>query len=417
MPAFADRPPQVEIADYNPIPDLIAPIWPVDSALDISIIVSPSVIVPSLKSVPESSLVLHETNFTMGNYSDTREIDTTIKIPKEVQQNGTLWAHFYVGLTGHQLDPTAKDYRTDSAIHFLRPLNQYLPKKKAKKLKNLLASPDETQEEEEEEDNTPNVQIVSYYHPNFTVSVIPDAGAQRYRQMHPAVRQHLQLESTGARDSTGQNGWYYPMVFLNTFWQLKSHMTELNSTVESMPLRITLNNLNNWKFSVLTSLDEGSKQNTRQAAFGGSTPGGGDGSEFEMIKEVLLDTNVWLLGTTGVVTVLHMVFETLAFKNDIVSARMVSLNCSVANVLIVSLAQEEGCRRNISPHHPGQCFHAGCHLPVPDGQQRKHFVDDPRQSRIRYSSRGLEDHEDRGCARATTTGWISLLFPAICDCV
>lgn len=323
MPAFADRPPQAEIADYNPIPDLIAPIWPVDSALDISIIVSPSVVVPSFKSVPESSLVLHETNFTMGNYSDTREIDTTIKIPREVQQNGTLWAHFYVGLTGHQLDPTAKDYRTDSAVHFLRPLNQYLPKKKAKKLKNLLASPDET-EEEEEEDNTPNVQVVSYYHPNFTVSVIPDSGAQKYRQMHPAVRQHLQLESTGARDSTGQNGWYYPMVFLNTFWQLKSHMTELNSTVESMPLRISLNNMNNWKFNVLTSLDEGSKQNTRQAAFGGSTPGGGDGSEFEMIKEVLLDTNVWLLGTTGVVTILHMVFETLAFKNDIVSARRVA---------------------------------------------------------------------------------------------
>jgi hypothetical protein len=32
-----------------------------------------------------------------------------------------------------------------------------------------------------------------------------------------------------------------------------------------------------------------------------------------------LDTNIWLLGTTGVVTILHMLFETLAFKNDIVS--------------------------------------------------------------------------------------------------
>jgi hypothetical protein len=48
-------------------------------------------------------------------------------------------------------------------------------------------------------------------------------------------------------------------------------------------------------------------------------PGGGDGSEWETIKEVLLDTNIYLLGTTGIVTILHMVFETLAFKNDIVS--------------------------------------------------------------------------------------------------
>lgn len=318
MPAFADRPARAEIADYNPIPDLVAPIWPDDSALDISIYVSPSVVVPGFKSYPKDSLVLEEKNFTMANYSDTREIDTTIKIPKEVQQNGTLWAHFYVGLAGHELDPRAKGYQTDSAVHFLRPLNQYLPKKKAKKLKNLLASSEEIQEEEEE-DNTPDVQIVSYFHPNFTVSLIPDAGTQKYGQIHPAIRQNMQLESTGARDSSGQNGWYYPMVFLNTFWQLRSHMTELNSTVESMPLRITLNQMKNWKFNIIASVDEGSKQNTRQAAFGGSAPGGGDGTEFEMIKEVLLNTNVWLLGTTGVVTILHMIFETLAFKNDIVS--------------------------------------------------------------------------------------------------
>jgi hypothetical protein len=50
---------------------------------------------------------------------------------------------------------------------------------------------------------------------------------------------------------------------------------------------------------------------------GGSVPGGGDGSEFEMIKEVLLDTNVYLLGTTVVVSIFHMIFEMLAFKSDI----------------------------------------------------------------------------------------------------
>lgn len=328
IPAFTDRPAPGEVSNYSPIPNTIAPMWPSDSALDLKIYVSPSIVIPTYSVLPSASLVLDERNFTVGNYSDSREIDTTINIPKEAQQNGTLWAHFYVGLTGTQLDPAAKDYNTDKAFHFFRPLNQYLPKKKVKKLKNLLSSSEEP--EEEEEDNTPNVQMVSYYHPNFTVSVIPDAGNQNYRSVHPAVRQYIQLESTGARDASGQNGWYYPMVFLNTFWQLRSHMTELNSTVDTMPLRITLNNLQNWKFSMVTSFDEGSKQNVRQAAYGGQTPGGGDGSEFEMVKEVLLNTNIWLLGTTGVVTILHMVFETLAFKNDIVSNTPLLLE-SIAN--------------------------------------------------------------------------------------
>ncbi|PKX95895.1 CLPTM1 family protein [Aspergillus novofumigatus IBT 16806] len=316
LTSFQARPPRSEIADYSPIPDTVAPIWPPNSAVDISIYVSPSIVLPSLSSLPPDSLVLSEKNFTIGNYSDTREIATTIEIPREVQQNGTLWAHFYVALTGHQLDPTAKDYSTDSAVHFFRPLNHYLPKKKVKKLKNLLASADDAKEDEED-NSIPDASIASYYHPNFTVSLIPDSGVQKYRQVHPAIRHHMQLEATGARDASGQNGWYYPILYLNTFWQLRSHMTELNSTVKTMPLRITLSNLANWKFSMMASVDENAKANARQAAFGGSVPGGGDGSEFEMVKEVLLNTNIWLLGTTGVVTILHMIFETLAFKNDI----------------------------------------------------------------------------------------------------
>lgn len=318
MPAFADRPDPSEVADFSPIPDLIAPIWPSNTAVDISIYVSPSVMVPSFKSSSSSgALVLQEKNFTIGNYSDTREIETTIKVPKQVQNNGTLFAHFFVARTGQQLDPAAKDYSTADAVHFSRPLNQYHPKKKAKKLKKLLASSGEV--EEEEEDDTPSVQTLSYYHPNFTISMIPDSGSLRLPQMNPAARQYVQLERSGARDLSGRNGWYYPILFLNTFWQLKSHMTELNSTVETLPLRFTLNNMANWQFNILSGIDEGSKQAARQAAYGGPVPGGGDGSEWEMVKEILLDTNIYLLGTTGIVTILHMIFETLAFKNDIVS--------------------------------------------------------------------------------------------------
>src|SRR4051794_5587655 len=95
VPAYIDRPPRSEIENYNAIPSLIAPIWPTDSALDISIYVSPSVSMPPLAAAPKDSLVLEEKKFGVGNWSDSREIDTTFKVPKQVQQNGTLWAHFY----------------------------------------------------------------------------------------------------------------------------------------------------------------------------------------------------------------------------------------------------------------------------------------------------------------------------------
>jgi hypothetical protein len=319
LPAFTDRPSLSDVSNYSPVPDAIAPIWPANSMLDISVCVSPSIQFLGFPAVAKSALVVQEKNFKMADFSENRDIAASIKVPKEVQRNGTLWAHFFVGLAGSQLDPAAKDYDAGKAVHFVRPLNQYLPKKKTKKLKNLLTSGDDT---DEVVDEKPATQIVSYYHPNFTVSVISDSGIQRFQVMHPALRQHVQLESTGARDITGQNGWYYPIVFMNTFWQLKSHMVELNSTVETLPIHITLNNLQHWKFSMMASMDEGMKQTARQAASGASMPAGSDGTEFEMLKEILLDTNIYLLCTTVVVSILHMIFETLAFKNDIVSDRI-----------------------------------------------------------------------------------------------
>ncbi|KAK4694233.1 hypothetical protein P7C71_g3314, partial [Lecanoromycetidae sp. Uapishka_2] len=312
IPAFEDRPLEA-IADYNPVPQNIAPIWPMNSSLDIAIYISPSVVMPALNQADVAILVLKEDDLQLGDWTDTRQIDTSFKVPREVQNNSTLWAHFYVSLHGEVLDPTASGYDATKAYHFLRPLNNIMPKKKIKKTKNLLAGSNETETVEE----VPTSRFGSYYHPNFTMAFIPDSGIQSYTAMHPAVRQHVQLESSGARDESGQNGWYYPILFVNTFWQLRDHMTELNSTVTELPLHITLTNMNNWKMAIYASIDEGMKQNQRQAASGGPMPAGGDGSEFEEFKRVLLDTNIYLLSTTAIVSVLHMIFEALAFKSDI----------------------------------------------------------------------------------------------------
>ena len=311
--AYSDRPLTSET--YNQIPQHVAPIWPMGSSLDLIIYVAPSTVMPALKQVDNTTLILAEQDFRIGNWSDSREIDTTFAVPREVQNNGTLYAHFYVALHGKALDPLSQDYDAGNAYHFFRPLNQVLPKKRVRKAKNLLKASDE--DEEISVDEGPKYTFQSYYHPNFTMSIIPDSGINQYPTIHPAVRQHMHLEATGARDISGQNGWYYPILFVNTFWQLRDHMTELNDTIKTLPLHITLNNMNNWKFSLYASIDEGTKQNQRQAASGGPMPAGGDGSEFEEFKRVLVDTNIWLLATTGIVSILHMIFEALAFKSDI----------------------------------------------------------------------------------------------------
>ena len=342
IPPYHERPTRLdEGAVYNQIPQFVAPIWPDDSALDIVVTVSPSFVPTPLKNIPEESIVFDEKKFKIGNWTDARVAEGTITIPKAVQQNGTLWGHFYIGLTGALLDPTQPDYDPASAYHFVYPLTQYIAKKKEFKTRNLLASTPEAEEAEVEEvpEQTGPI-IANYYHPNISLSFIPGSGTINFPQSHPVVRHFMRLEPTGARDASGQNSWYYPILFVNTFWQLKAHMTVLNETVKTLPIRIDLNNMADWKFKLMSSIEMNSKEQARQAAFGHSSPGGGDGSEIEMIKEIFMDTNPILLSITIVVSILHMILETLAFGSDIAHYRKkkdnvgISVRSILANVFM-----------------------------------------------------------------------------------
>lgn len=120
-------------------------------------------------------------------------------------------------------------------------------------------------------------------------------------------------------------------------------MTVLNETVKQLPLHIELKNMAAWQFQMMAALEMTTKQNARQAAFGGSLPGGGDGSEMEMIKEIFIDTNPILLAITAIVTVAHLVLETLAFGSDIAHYRRkkdnvgISVRSILANVFMQTI--------------------------------------------------------------------------------
>lgn len=324
--------------EYSAVPHTLYPLWPTNASVDVTMYISPSVVIHGFDRMSPESLIVKETAYSLDrSKKDHREIHKTFKVPKIVQNNGTLWAHIFVGETGAELDPASPTYDPSKAYRMMRPLTQYLTKKKVAKTRNLLEAQDDTAAEEDVEEPT-GPTTASYYHPNFTLSFVPETGNVNWATLHPAVKQFYTLEATGARDESGKNGWYYPVLYFNTFWQLKTHMTELNSTipVDTLPINVDLSTLASWQFSIMCSMDEGMKETARKAALGQSTPGGGDGSEMEMIKETLLDSNPWLLGTTAVVSVLHMIFELLAFKSDVGHWRSKKDNVGVSFRTILS---------------------------------------------------------------------------------
>lgn len=117
-------------------------------------------------------------------------------------------------------------------------------------------------------------------------------------------------------------------------------MTVLNETVKELPLHIDLKNMAGWQFQIMSTMDANTKETARQAAYGAPAPGGGDGTEIEMIKEIFIDTNPILLGITAFVTVAHLILETLAFGSDIAHYRKkkdnvgISVRSILANVFM-----------------------------------------------------------------------------------
>ncbi|KAK1232113.1 hypothetical protein PQX77_004771 [Marasmius sp. AFHP31] len=263
-------------------------------------------------------------NLTLGDYSDTREVNYNIKFPQSVLNNGSLWADVFLVKAGSSPDPQNPAFDPENIHHIRKLLTPYFPRAKVRKEKNLISG--EGAEEEEEEQ--PDV-IVPHWHKNLTLALVSDATLVPYGTLPPPIRDHVYL-IPGKRDQTGAKGYYKPIVFPNEFWHLKSHYTELNSTTPTLPLQIVFQPMSYMKFQIFSSMTHGFNEAAKQQGSGAS-------AELDEIKRMLLETNPWFLGLTGLVSVLHVVFEMLAFSSDVSHWRqkkeMVG-PCIVTNVFV-----------------------------------------------------------------------------------
>jgi hypothetical protein len=133
---------------------------------------------------------------------------------------------------------------------------------------------------------------------------------------------------------------YYPPVFPNDFWLLKENLRVINETSRQLPLHISYQAISSMKFNIFASMTASMDQAAAQP---------GAGAEFDEIKRTLTETSPWLLITTAIVTVLHMLFEFLAFSSDVshwrkkdkdlvgVSLNTILTNCVVQLVILLYL--------------------------------------------------------------------------------
>jgi hypothetical protein len=104
-------------------------------------------------------------------------------------------------------------------------------------------------------------------------------------------------------------GDYYPTVFFNEFWLLRDKLIALNETVEELPLNLEVGPISMTKWQLFLQIEQSFQVHR---SYGSMLEG-----EADELKRVFLEGNPYLLGLTMVVSLLHSLFDFLAFKNDI----------------------------------------------------------------------------------------------------
>ncbi|KAF7355746.1 Cleft lip and palate associated transmembrane protein [Mycena sanguinolenta] len=266
-------------------------------------------------------------NLTFGDYNEARVVEYNIKFPPSVLNNGSLWADIFLAKEGADPDPQNPAFNPEHIHHVRKLLSPHMLRLKVRKEHNLLQG-NTTDEPEEVE---PDV-IMAHWHSNVTFALISDAAVIPYGSLPPPILEHVHL-IPNVRDDTGTRAFYKPIIFPNEFWHLRSHYVELNHTTPTLPLQIVFQPMSFMKFQIFASMSHGFKEAAK-------TQGASAGAELDEVKRMLLETNPWFLGLTGLVSILHVVFEMLAFKSDVSHWRQkkemvgVSVRTIITNVFV-----------------------------------------------------------------------------------
>eukprot|EP00401_Gymnodinium_catenatum_P006400 CAMPEP_0117520048 /NCGR_PEP_ID=MMETSP0784-20121206/32970_1 /TAXON_ID=39447 /ORGANISM="" /LENGTH=541 /DNA_ID=CAMNT_0005316035 /DNA_START=9 /DNA_END=1634 /DNA_ORIENTATION=- len=118
------------------------------------------------------------------------------------------------------------------------------------------------------------------------------------------------------------HGHYFPQLFVDEFWMTDDQLVKMNQTgVNSFKSEIHFGLMSAARWRFQRHMESSFEQNAK--LFGENS------EEMLQIRDLFANTNSYLLLTTLIVSVLHMIFEFLAFKSDVLFFR--SCNSDMLN--------------------------------------------------------------------------------------
>jgi tRNA A-37 threonylcarbamoyl transferase component Bud32 len=283
---------------------------------------------------------------TANQTMNRRNVTLTIPMSQSIWNNETgLYAH--VRLIRQRISGVKSP--TDTLIKRM-VLTRYRKRKKNRDVKSLLDSPVDDAVEQTKHDNSvltqaslnkTHDQLLLYIKPSLTIQMV-EIGQIDFQTRTSIPKQISDYMDWYEGDPT--RDWYYPIIYQSEFWITSSSLREVNGTLRKSTLDVKFEPVAMWKWQLQSQTEESWR---KQEAMTGEEDQGND-----VLRNMLLDTNPYLLAITAIVSILHTIFDMLAFKNDItffknkksmegISLRSMIVNAGFSLIILLYLADND----------------------------------------------------------------------------
>ncbi|KAF0696737.1 Aste57867_12539 [Aphanomyces stellatus] len=249
------------------------------------------------------------------NFSNTTKILSNSTWTR-IRNNESVYLHVHLTQRGASPDPMKANYNKLHTLHQVTPLVKYSERRNVKNATRLLAAiwnvsrigdhivtPITLPGEATGDDPALTSDIVSYWKPHMAIRIVTSFTKYPISEIPPLVYHNIRMEHIDDK------GWkYFPAVYVDEMGLTSEQLIQVNRSVTVLPLKLSYEPMSYARWQMMLTFETALRQQ-KELGFGEE--------EIDNMRSMIANTNPYLLAVTMAVSMLHILFDWLAFKSDI----------------------------------------------------------------------------------------------------
>ncbi|XP_059345128.1 lipid scramblase CLPTM1L [Ammospiza nelsoni] len=222
------------------------------------------------------------------------ERTVNVSVPKKTRNNGTLYAFIFLHHAG------ILPWHDGKQVHIVSPLTTYMIPKPEEI--NLLTGESATQQIEAEKQPNALDEPISHWRSRLTLNVMVEDFVFDGSSLPADVHRYMKMVQLG------KTVHYLPILFIDQLSNRVKDLMVINRSTTELPLTVSYDKISLGKLRFWIHMQD-AVYSLQQFGF--------SEKDADEVKGIFVDTNLYFLALTFFVAAFHLLFDFLAFKNDI----------------------------------------------------------------------------------------------------